>query len=82
MSHPSPTPTIILTKIELARTLRVSGRKIELSMRDDPNFPVIRWNRSVRFDLAEVVRYLKSQTTLADRRQGNREQSGREETAR
>lgn len=45
----------ILTKKELARLLRVSTKKIEM----DKDIPAIRWGRHVRYDLNEVLAYLK-----------------------
>ena len=50
------TPEFLLTKKELARRLRISERKIEM----DDLMPAIRWGRSVRYDWAEVLEYLKS----------------------
>jgi hypothetical protein len=48
----------LLTKKEVARRLRISQRKIEL----DPNFPSIRWGRTVRYDWQAVMEYLKGGT--------------------
>ncbi len=47
----------LLTKLELAKRLRVSPRKIEL----DRNMPTIRWGRTVRYSWADVLAYLKKE---------------------
>ena len=50
----------LLTKLELAKRLRVSPRKIEL----DRNMPTIRWGRTVRYAWADVLAHLKSEGSL------------------
>jgi hypothetical protein len=50
-------PEELLTKIELAKRLRCSTRRIEL----DSALPVIRWGRSVRYEWSEVLAYLKQE---------------------
>jgi hypothetical protein len=47
----------LLTKIELAKRLRISPRKIEL----DPNLPRIKWGRTVRYDWGKVLAYLEGE---------------------
>ena len=47
----------LLTKKELARRLRVSGRKIEL----DELMPKIKWGRNVRYCWEDVLAYLREQ---------------------
>lgn len=49
-------PEFLLTKKELAQRLRISERKIEM----DDRIPAIRWGRSIRYDWAEVLEYLRS----------------------
>ena len=48
----------LLTKKELAQKLKISTRKIEL----DPEMPVVRLGRSVRYDWNDVLNYLKGGT--------------------
>mgnify|MGYP007063398768 CR=1 FL=1 len=50
-------PEGLLTKIELAKRLRISPRKIEL----DPNLPRIKWGRTVRYDWGKVLAYLEGE---------------------
>ena len=51
------TPDELITKKELALRLRISTRKIEL----DPNWPCVRFGRTVRYSWPEVVAYLKQE---------------------
>ncbi len=50
-------PGELLTKKELALKLKISQRKIEM----DHKLPRIQWGRTVRYDWAEVMAYLKGQ---------------------
>lgn len=55
---PGELPPELYTKKELAQRLKVSPRSIEL----DPDFPCIRWGRSVRYSWPDVIEYLKAGT--------------------
>lgn len=48
-------PGELITKKELAKRLRISTRKIEL----DPDWPSVRFGRTVRYDWGDVMAYLK-----------------------
>jgi hypothetical protein len=52
-------PGELITKKELALRLRISTRKIEL----DPQFPCVRFGRTVRYSWPDVLSYLQNNTS-------------------
>ena len=62
-SPPSPKRSATLvTYRDVARALKCSTRHVENLIGRDPNFPVIRLGRSVRFDLNDVIAYVKERS--------------------